>query len=87
MNFINKLCLITTILVVMYKADSNSNNYFTKVNLPLNTQDTSYNNANLFDKATQPQLISRQFKFTEGPAADNIGNVFFTDQPNNVIWK
>jgi gluconolactonase len=27
------------------------------------------------------------FKFTEGPAADVEGNVFFTDQPNNRIWK
>jgi gluconolactonase len=34
-----------------------------------------------------PQLVARQFKFTEGPAADKAGNVFFTDQPNNKIWK
>jgi len=34
-----------------------------------------------------PQLLSRQFKFTEGPAADKAGNIFFTDQPNNKIWK
>jgi len=32
-------------------------------------------------------LISNQFKFTEGPATDKKGNVFFTDQPNNKIWK
>lgn len=35
----------------------------------------------------EPVLVSRQFSFTEGPAADNEGNVFFTDQPNNRIWK
>ena len=34
-----------------------------------------------------PQLISKQFKFTEGPAVDRDGNVFFTDQPNDKIWK
>jgi gluconolactonase len=34
-----------------------------------------------------PQLISKQFKFTEGPAADQAGNIYFTDQPNNKIWK
>ena len=34
-----------------------------------------------------PQLISKQFSFTEGPAADKAGNVFFTDQPNDKIWK
>lgn len=34
-----------------------------------------------------PTLISRQFKFTEGPAVDSAGNIYFTDQPNNKIWK
>lgn len=34
-----------------------------------------------------PLLISKQFKFTEGPAVDKDGNVFFTDQPNDKIWK
>jgi gluconolactonase len=33
------------------------------------------------------QLISAQFGFTEGPAIDKKGNVYFTDQPNNKIWK
>jgi len=32
-------------------------------------------------------LVSDQFKFTEGPAVDKDGNVFFTDQPNDKIWK
>jgi len=35
----------------------------------------------------KPKLISNQFKFTEGPAVDKKGNVFFTDQPNDKIWK
>lgn len=34
-----------------------------------------------------PELVSDQFSFTEGPAADRSGNVFFTDQPNDKIWK
>lgn len=34
-----------------------------------------------------PRLVSRQFSFTEGPAVDKGGNIFFTDQPNNKIWK
>jgi gluconolactonase len=36
---------------------------------------------------TVPQLVSSQFAFTEGPAADKAGNVYFTDQPNDRIWK
>lgn len=31
--------------------------------------------------------LSGGFKFTEGPAVDAQGNVFFTDQPNNRIHK
>lgn len=34
-----------------------------------------------------PILISAQFSFTEGPAVDKKGNIFFTDQPNDKIWK
>lgn len=33
------------------------------------------------------KLISSQFKFTEGPATDQKGNIYFTDQPNNTIWR
>ena len=35
----------------------------------------------------QPELISKQFSFTEGPAVSRDGSVYFTDQPNNNIWK
>lgn len=31
--------------------------------------------------------VSSQFKFTEGPTANQHGNVYFTDQPNNQIMK
>jgi gluconolactonase len=37
--------------------------------------------------AIRPQLVSRQFSFTEGAAVDRAGNIFFTDQPNNKIWE
>jgi gluconolactonase len=33
------------------------------------------------------KLLASEFKFTEGPAADAEGNVFFTDQPNDRICK
>lgn len=41
---------------------------------------------NIVANGATPQLISRQFKFTEGPATDKQGNIYFTDQPNNKIW-
>jgi len=44
-------------------------------------------NAQVVAQGAELQLVSDQFSFTEGPAADAAGNVFFTDQPNNRIWK
>lgn len=35
----------------------------------------------------EPQLLADTFSFTEGPAADAAGNVYFTDQPNDRIYK
>ncbi len=33
------------------------------------------------------KLVSAEYKFTEGPAVDAAGNVFFTDQPNDRIMR
>lgn len=41
----------------------------------------------IFEAGAKPVLVSKQFSFTEGPATDKKGNVYFTDQPNNKIWK
>ena len=38
-------------------------------------------------KGASLQLISDDFMFTEGPAVDTEGNIYFTDQPKNRIWK
>lgn len=31
--------------------------------------------------------LAEGFDFTEGPTSDRLGNVYFTDQPNNLIYK
>jgi gluconolactonase len=31
--------------------------------------------------------VADGFAFTEGPTSDSLGNVYFTDQPNNRIYK
>jgi gluconolactonase len=43
--------------------------------------------SNIIADGAAPRLISRQFSFTEGPATDSRGNIYFSDQPNNKIWK
>ncbi|MEM7374874.1 MAG: SMP-30/gluconolactonase/LRE family protein [Bacteroidota bacterium] len=44
-------------------------------------------NSKLIAKGAKLKLLSADFVFTEGPAADADGNVYFTDQPNNRIMK
>ncbi len=44
-------------------------------------------NSKIIVKGAELQLIASDYKFTEGPAVDPEGNVYFTDQPNNRILK
>ena len=41
----------------------------------------------LFAGPLEPHLVAKEFSFTEGPAVDKTGAVFFTDQPNDKIYK
>lgn len=38
-------------------------------------------------KGAELVMVANGYAFTEGPASDKEGNVFFTDQPNNSILK
>lgn len=52
------------------------------------TSCASFNDSvSLISKSSVPVQVSKQFSFTEGPSADSKGNVYFTDQPNNAIYK
>lgn len=55
---------------------------YSKSTVKRNKADTS-----IIDEGAKLELIAKNFSFTEGPAADKSGNVYFTDQPNNKIWK
>jgi len=46
----------------------------------------SVNYKNMFYDGVQPEVVSDQFSFTEGPSSDKEGNVYFTDQPNDKIY-
>ena len=41
----------------------------------------------LLAEGAKVEQLSDGYLFTEGPAADREGNVFFTDQPNDRIVK
>jgi gluconolactonase len=41
----------------------------------------------ILDPDSEWEMVSQGHKFTEGPAVDRDGNVFFTDIPNNRIHK
>lgn len=48
---------------------------------------TAFDTTNLIAPGATLIRVSNQFSFTEGPAVDEAGNVFFTDQPNDKIWR
>jgi len=58
---------------------------FSKITMMKNTQRTDEDS--LVAKGATLKRISNQFSFTEGASVDKNGNVFFTDQPNDKIWK
>ena len=45
------------------------------------------NSPDIFEPGAKLEKIADGFLFTEGPTADNAGNVYFTDQPNDRIMK
>ncbi len=98
LNFIFKNILLVINIFTLNKKLFNSLLLFvlilginrTQAQLKTHTGDdtmTTKKNSNIIADNAALQLISNQFSFTEGPAVDAEGNVFFTDQPNNRIWK
>ena len=50
------------------------------------TSQKSVKSQAIVNNGAEIQLVSDKFSFTEGPAADSFGNVYFTDQPNDKIY-
>ena len=53
----------------------------------LATQSIGFDSLDVVAKGAVLKEISNQFVFTEGPAVNKKGDVYFTDQPNDKIWK
>ena len=60
--------------------------YFLTLSLIITSCNLAQNNDIIQDGAVVEKLAG-DFKFTEGPASDAGGNVYFTDQPNDRIMK
>jgi gluconolactonase len=45
--------------------------------------------SSIIEPGAKVELLASGFKFTEGPASDRAGNVYFTDQPNDkiLVWN
>ena len=50
------------------------------------TEKKSHSN-DIVAEGEAPVRLADSYSFTEGPAADASGNVYFTDQPNNRIYR
>ena len=50
------------------------------------TSQKSAKSQSIVSNGASIQLVSDKFSFTEGPASDRFGNVYFTDQPNDKIY-
>ncbi|MCB1095540.1 MAG: SMP-30/gluconolactonase/LRE family protein [Verrucomicrobiae bacterium] len=61
--------------------------------LPLSGQEPatppSFSNSPVIEENAKLRVLADVFDFTEGPAADADGNVYFTDQPNDriLVWS
>lgn len=76
------------ISIKSYSSSENSSSF--KFNIRYMTlSDTSIlaKGSSIIAPGAKLQLISSRFSFTEGPAVNKKGDIFFTDQPNNKIWK
>lgn len=49
--------------------------------------DNGLESLDIIAEGAELKEVSKQFSFTEGPAVNKRGDVYFTDQPNNKIWK
>lgn len=56
---------------------------FVLINLSVSAQ----KNSSIIAPDAKVEKLADGFSFTEGPAVDKKGNVYFTDQPNNKILK
>ena len=68
---------------MMKRRLSNSRLFWTCTILCVMTACAQTQSNDIVAEGEAPVRVSDSYSFTEGPAADAKGDVFFTDQPNN----
>ena len=69
-----RIVVVTSVLLIQY-------------NVKAQTSGTIEDIMKIVAPGATLKKVSGQFTFTEGPAADKNGNIYFTDQPNDKIYK
>ena len=67
------IILLTFIFIIMHTSSQDN--------------ETIVDHNNIIAAGAKVEMLADGFLFTEGPAVDKHGNVYFTDQPNNRILK
>src|SRR4051794_6444827 len=73
----NRRIFLILIVLVLFSVHA-----FTQINTASNSTDTT-----ILAPGAKLILVDSNFGFTEGPATDKQGNIFFTDQPHDKIWE
>lgn len=81
-NFFITPCLLFFVTLTLYTPPAAASDTFRFI-ATIKSKDTS----GLIAPGDTLRLVSKQFDFTEGPAVDAQGNIFFTDQNRDNIWK
>jgi gluconolactonase len=80
------LLVIISVLSFDLPAKEQNKTFFVPATPQLSVADTGKASLVIAPNATI-KLISKDFGFSEGPASNKKGEVFFSDQPNDIIWK
>ncbi len=68
-------------------ADTNGPAATTTIDIPGHHNEEECEGDDLLAPGAKLDTLGKGYGFTEGPAVDKHGNVFFTDQPNDKIYK
>ncbi|MGI9549835.1 MAG: SMP-30/gluconolactonase/LRE family protein [Aurantibacter sp.] len=70
------------------KINNTMNKYFLPITVLLvSITSCKAQNTSLINEGAELILVAEGYEFTEGPAVDKKGDVYFTDQPNDRILK